>query len=350
MSAFGEGVARPSQHIPALDGWRGLAIVIVLLGHFGVDVTLPGFAAFGVDLFFVLSGRLMADILFVKRMPLAQFYLRRFARVFPALLIFVVLAGPLFRSLQPGYTLSAALFALTFTLNYAVACGVLPFTIFDHIWSLCVEEHSYILLGLIALSFRSLDRNRAAAIMIGIGLVAMVSGIVQLDVLHYNEFHVLWRTDVAMAAIFISAGLFILLPNGKDGRCSPWITPLGLAAAAIAQFSGANAFVTFGCEIVLLSVAAQGIEHSIGWFRAILESKTLRFIGQCSFSIYLWQQPFYKIALTDRFSHQLLLAAGVACGIFSYYVVERPARSILNAAFSRWLNSNHVFRKSPLSP
>ncbi|MBB6484382.1 acyltransferase family protein [Rhizobium lusitanum] len=65
-------------HIPALDGWRGLAILIVLTGHFGGDTVLPGLASAGVDLFFVLSGRLMAEILFVRKIPLRLFFFRRF--------------------------------------------------------------------------------------------------------------------------------------------------------------------------------------------------------------------------------------------------------------------------------
>jgi peptidoglycan/LPS O-acetylase OafA/YrhL len=350
MSASGAGVSPPSQHIPALDGWRGLAMILVLLGHFGVDGTLPDFSSFGVDLFFVLSGRLMAEILFLRRMPLMQFYLRRFARVYPALLVFVILSALSFRTLQPGYTFAAATFALTFTLNYAVAASALPFTIFDHIWSLCVEEHSYLLLGLIAFLCRSMHRQIAAVIMLVAGLSAAASGIVQLDLLQYDQFHVLWRTDVAMAGIFISAGLFILLPIGKNTIGVSWITPAGLAAASIAQFCGANAFVSLGCEILLLSVAVLGIEHSISPFKVILESRTLRFAGRCSFSIYLWQEPFYKIATLDRFPHQLLLVLGLAVGILSYYAVERPARLTLNAVFSRLVGSNHVLRKDLLSP
>jgi peptidoglycan/LPS O-acetylase OafA/YrhL len=339
-----------SQHIPALDGWRGLAIVLVLAGHFWMDPVLPGFSAFGVDLFFVLSGRLMADILFLKRMPLAQFYLRRFARVYPALLVFMVLAASAFWSFQPGHTVAAVIFVLTFTLNYAIASGALPFTVFDHIWSLCVEEHSYILLGLIAFLCRSLHRSGAAALMLAAGLAAMAGGIIQLDVFHYSDFYVLWRTDVAMSAILLSASLFLLCPAESIGAFLPWLTPIGLSVAALAQFSYANAFITFGCEILCLAIAAIGIEHSTAWFRGILERQPLRFLGRCSFSIYLWQQPFYKIASSGRYSHALLMAAGVVIGILGYYAVERPARSVLNAVFARWLGDNHVFRKSPVSP
>lgn len=64
------------------DGWRGMAIVMVLISHF---LTIPGFYSgkFGVASFFVLSGALMSNILFVKKTPLAQFYKRRISRILP---------------------------------------------------------------------------------------------------------------------------------------------------------------------------------------------------------------------------------------------------------------------------
>ena len=67
-----------------LDGWRGIAIAMVLISHFLGD--LGSYGRMGVDVFFVLSGLLMANILFVKRMPLSKFYKRRFSRVFPVFL------------------------------------------------------------------------------------------------------------------------------------------------------------------------------------------------------------------------------------------------------------------------
>ena len=84
------------QHLDYLDGWRGLAVSLVLLGHFGLDDVLPGTSVLGVDFFFVLSGRLMAEILFVQRSPLPTFFFRRFSRIYPGLLVFVLGASLLF--------------------------------------------------------------------------------------------------------------------------------------------------------------------------------------------------------------------------------------------------------------
>jgi len=58
-----------------LDGWRGAAIALVILGHFFLPNT--GVASTGVEVFFVLSGRLMAEILFIESYPLKRFFLKR---------------------------------------------------------------------------------------------------------------------------------------------------------------------------------------------------------------------------------------------------------------------------------
>jgi Acyltransferase family len=96
-----------------LDGWRGIAIVLVLLGHFA-PVDAANLGTLGVDFFFVLSGRLMAEILFIKRVSLPAFYLRRFSRVYPGLLAFVVLAALFFHSTPIHAGILAVLSALTF--------------------------------------------------------------------------------------------------------------------------------------------------------------------------------------------------------------------------------------------
>src|SRR5690348_911910 len=84
--------APPTAHagrLSYLDGWRGFSILMVLLAHFVMHEDV-GFI--GVQMFFALSGRLMADILFAERFPLKEFYKRRFARIYPGLFVFVLLA------------------------------------------------------------------------------------------------------------------------------------------------------------------------------------------------------------------------------------------------------------------
>ncbi len=77
-----------TAHLDYLDGWRGLAILLVLQGHFMV---IPGWHSgrMGVDVFFCLSGLLMSRLLFQRRVPLGTFYKRRLSRILPAFLLYL---------------------------------------------------------------------------------------------------------------------------------------------------------------------------------------------------------------------------------------------------------------------
>jgi peptidoglycan/LPS O-acetylase OafA/YrhL len=140
-----------SQRLDYLDGWRGLSIIAVLLGHYA-PLGIYNTGRLGVEMFFVLSGRLMADVLFVERFPLGAFFRRRIARVWPGLFVFVAIMAVAFRGsgnlqVKPIDIVSS----LTFTGNY-VRIYLHNMGVLDHTWSLCVEEWGYLVLGLVALA------------------------------------------------------------------------------------------------------------------------------------------------------------------------------------------------------
>lgn len=142
-----------------LDLLRAIAITLVFLFHYRLfrhpdwldDVIKFGWT--GVDLFFVLSGYLIADQLFRKAVngqtiPLREFYLKRFFRIIPAFLavLFIYFCFPFFRekeALPPLWRF------LTFTQNFGL--DPLRFGTFSHAWSLCIEEQFYFLLPLLLL-------------------------------------------------------------------------------------------------------------------------------------------------------------------------------------------------------
>jgi len=154
-----------------LDHLRALAISYVFLFHYfiisnGQPEWLPGFAKFGwtgVDLFFVLSGFLISSQLFLQisqeqKISFKIFFLKRFFRIVPAFLATVGLyfCMPFFRekeALPPLWKF------LTFTQNLGL--NLKDFGTFSHAWSLCVEEHFYLLLPviLIFLQFSKLFKH-----------------------------------------------------------------------------------------------------------------------------------------------------------------------------------------------
>lgn len=323
------------QHVPQLDGWRGIAVALVLLGHFGGDRVFPWLSSLGVDFFFVLSGRLMAEMLFVRHMPLPTFFARRFSRVYPTLLLFVIIAGCAAWGTPIGYDLHSALAALSFTLNYGVVYGLQPFTILDHVWSLCVEEHSYILLALVALACRRAPPLAAAGLIAVLGLAALINGVIRLDILKADAIATIWRTDVSMAGIFLAAGFFLLFR--RNGLAAPWIwlSPLALLGALLARALGEQALIYSGLKTVLLAVAVIGIEAAPRVLTGLLESQTFRALGRCSFSLYLWQEPFYQMAGQNWIPRPLALCLALVIGLAGFALIERPARAALNQLFAR---------------
>src|SRR5262249_26897181 len=185
-----------------------------LLGHF---TPLPGidFGRVGVELFFVLSGRLMAEILFVRNFALPAFFRRRISRIWPALVFFVLAIGIESAIFDPGQVRGFdILTALTFTINYVSAFGHRVY-VFDHIWSLCIEEHAYVFLALVAFAARRWRWN-AGLICLVAAACSMLSGAFQSFVLHGQYHQVYWRTDARVASILLSSAFYLLIHENKD--------------------------------------------------------------------------------------------------------------------------------------
>jgi peptidoglycan/LPS O-acetylase OafA/YrhL len=308
-----------------LDGWRGISILIVLVGHFLHRWINEGISEIGVDLFFVLSGRLMCQILFERKIDLRQFFIRRFSRVYPGLLCFVLLAAILFSQSHIKVGPLAILSAQTFTLNYAMIyfhhTGI-----FDHLWSLCVEEHAYILLALLALIVRRTGTT-ATWIIIAAGSMAIVNGLIQRLLLDHGQFQVFWRTDVMIAPILLAGGFFLAFRDVPD-RVKTWLAPSVLILAFAIRFLCTNPIATFGLWTLLTALAVAILESSPRVLQRALSFAPLRQVGIWSFSIYLWQQPFYK--LMGAAPLWLLGLAALGAGLLSFYCIETPARSLIN--------------------
>jgi peptidoglycan/LPS O-acetylase OafA/YrhL len=309
-----------------LDGWRGIAILLVLIGHFAPFNPFH-LATLGVDFFFVLSGRLMAEILFVKRAALPAFFLRRFSRVYPGLLMFVIVAALLFHFTAIHVGVLGALSALTFTINYA-SLYVHPTGIFDHIWSLCVEEHSYLVLGALACLERRTDA-RAQLLILAIGICALVNGVIQSGILGRDYFQVYWRTDVQCAPIFLAAWFFLWSRQLHLIGQAVWLTPSCLALALLFKSALFGPTISYSVGTFFLSLSICFLDAAPHLIKRMLSVAPLRRIGIWSYSLYLWQQPFYKLKGTVPI--YWLLPAVIVSGLLSFYLVEKPMRAFLNA-------------------
>lgn len=314
--------------LPYLDGWRGVSILLVLVGHL---TPLDRAAHLGVELFFVLSGRLMAQMLIDARQPIPVFLWRRIVRVWPALWTYVALvAAGLSVSWTFGderHALVGALAAVTFTANYVAAWVSIPY--FDHGWSLAVEEGGYLLLALIAVT---VGRRAQWAMTVALALAAlmMANGWWQARQPGANLYFLYLQTDVRAASLLLPFALYLLARTPRADAVLARAPGLPFAALIVGAWFGTMAPGPwrFGPGTAALALAAATIDRAPPAALKLLAARPLALMGALSFSLYLWQQPFMLLHRAGAPAVVCLLGAGLF-GTWSYYRVERPARARL---------------------
>ncbi|WBO23915.1 acyltransferase family protein [Sphingomonas abietis] len=318
------------KHLFFLDGWRGIAILFVLIGHFSPYFRELG--ALGVDVFFVLSGRLMAKILIMNAVPLPLFFVRRITRIFPALIVYVLAIGAVSAvATYAGLHLNSIVSpldmfaALTMWMNYKILFFG-PAGALGHTWSLSVEEHCYLILATLSAVFH---RKPVVSLLIAaIAVAAIINGIV-LDPGRVDA--TFWRTDVMLSGLFMSFAIFL-----NRGRLAAFLRAFAIPAFVVGvavAFTPLSTSVQTGISAICLATAVNGLELSPAWIRKALSSKPLAYMGTLSYSVYLWQQPFF--AMHEKVGSFLLLPGVAVASIASFYFIERPSRAFLNSLWDQ---------------
>ncbi|QTN26858.1 acyltransferase [Rhodoferax sp. AJA081-3] len=311
-----------------LDGWRGMAILAVLAGHF---LSLPyiNLGRFGVELFFVLSGRLMGEILFVREENLLRFYWRRFSRIIPALYVFILICYFASQYL-PDITIrpESAIAAATFTYNYLRNAGFFGAAV-DHTWSLCIEEHTYIFLGVLAFVVRRIKLT-PWKISLSLAVFCMLNGAYQSLVEAKSYYDVYWKTDTRAAGILLGCGLYCLYldkPMWFD-RITGNVIILLFIAALVLSLNIIPDAIKYSAGTTALAVSVTFLDRLPSLLKILISNPLFRYFGIASFSLYIWQQPFY--VLIPQFGMPTMFLGALIFGLGSYYLVETPCRRVLN--------------------
>jgi peptidoglycan/LPS O-acetylase OafA/YrhL len=318
---------RELQHVDYLDGWRGLAIALVLQSHV-VAIAAINTGRLGVDVFFALSGFLMSRILFVKRVPLSTFYKRRISRILPVFVLFVSVlygAGYFLHRHEARYFFCTLTFTRTYLpLNDDFWHADIPM---GHLWSLHVEEHCYIFLSLVTLI--GLLRGREGPALVLAGTLCVAIHLVYFAYPALAPRGPFARTEAAGSHLLIAAGYYLMRKRYVP-LVRPWM-PLAAFAAAVFCYT---LIAPWWCRILLspylLAFTVNHLSETPSWCRAALALAPLRLLGIWSYSIYVWQQPF----LTQRYlfsDHRVFwCTAAIATGVASFYLYENPIRTWLN--------------------
>ena len=315
---------------PALDGIRGIAIVLVLLSHARLG-PFAGGGLTGVTLFFVLSGYLITSLLLREherdgRISLPQFYLRRARRLLPALVAFVavVTSGALVAGAGVDALTDAAA-ALFYVGNWAtISEGGLGLGTLSHTWSLAVEEHFYLLWPLVLIvALPRLSRNGLLWLLTAgiLGSAALRAVMVASDA---SVHRVAFGSDTRAEALLIGCAM-ALLPAAQARI--PVVLPLiGLAIGGVLMRYTPGG-LTLGLSFVTLASAAAVVAVADG--RGWLGWRPLAWLGRISYGVYLWHYPL-MFGLARHFGWDgpiwglALVAVSIAVAAASYRWIESP--------------------------
>ncbi len=361
QSILQEGLRADSiGYMPGLDGLRALAVLAVIVYHLNPDWA-PG-GLLGVSLFFVLSGYLITNILLTQweqtgRIDLRDFWLRRARRLLPAL--FVMLAGVLTWSVlfapERLTALKQEVLAAIFYISnwYLIFHQVSYFEQFGppsplgHLWSLAVEEQFYLFWPLLlGLGLRWLPQRKW--IIGGTAAVALAS-VIAMALIYMpgqDPSRVYYGTDTRASALLVGALLAMILPSRKmaaglsGGKRLAIDTAgaMGLLAVLImmVKTNQYQASLYHG-GLMLYSLASAclvaALAHPAGSLSRLFGWRPLRWLGKCSYGIYLWHYPV--IVLTSpavetegpNIGRMLLqIAASIALAALSRRLIEDPIR------------------------
>jgi peptidoglycan/LPS O-acetylase OafA/YrhL len=341
---------------PALDGLRGLAVLLVVCTHFGLPVASGGI---GVDLFFVLSGFLITTLLLTERertgtISFSGFYMRRVRRLMPALVLMLIgfaIAQHFFGLLATSMSLGwAVLIPLFFASNWvALFSNANALNAINPTWSLSVEEQFYLLWPLAL--FVVIRKRVRPLLIVGVLAVLCVCLIAFADWLpwHYRWMSIyfnpfdrgaellfgciaafLWRYRYVPRILawrplgWIALGLLLFMAKRGQVDIHQYFAYFNLApwADIQAEYIGAALLGFF----LLLSVA----EHPNGDLASLFKLPALRYVGKISYGIYLFHLPTISIirdvmpTYPDKLRALIALVIVLALSTASWYLLEAP--------------------------
>jgi peptidoglycan/LPS O-acetylase OafA/YrhL len=329
---------RTRQHIPELDGLRGVAVLLVFWFHLNLPllgVQCPHWTWLGVDLFFILSGFLNTrNLLFNREQGIStkRFAARRVARIVPAAYLCILLTILL-------YGVQDSLYAATYTLNFAIVLGRIRTWHFGHYWSLCVEEQFYILwaaiLTLCALRFT----KRFAWLMLLACPWISLAGILAIDWYDPEKAAARWfyATNHLVTRgwpLWVGTLLAIYEPYLKDKPRVLIGMAIGCAIACLAICSfyppvnastapdGAElTFGILGPQFGIVTFFLLVLSKQTRPYFLVLQAKWLCWIGAISYGLYLYHMVCFNLFLGRPL---VAVAASFLVAAASYYLFEMP--------------------------
>jgi peptidoglycan/LPS O-acetylase OafA/YrhL len=339
--------------VPALNGLRGVAILIVLGNHIPLRKyasLLPG-GYVGVDIFFVLSAFLITTLLvqeFNRRgsISLRNFYFRRVLRLGPALIAMLIvictLSFVLFDRVRAEQNCVHALIALCYASNWVKALTQDGLGIVAQTWSLSVEEQFYIVWPFLVLMLLRAT-GKSSHVIIAAAALALLSWLdgIYLALKGATFTRFCFGLDSRLDRLMIGCILGVLLTSGCMTEETKRIfqkllvilAPLSLICLVAFSISGnvlGQGLFYYGFVIIALLAAVLILDVMINQqsiLKRFLEMKGLVWIGSISYGLYLWHWPiFYVMTYIYHCSGRTVMLVGTPLAfliaVLSYYGME----------------------------
>jgi peptidoglycan/LPS O-acetylase OafA/YrhL/lysophospholipase L1-like esterase len=317
----------------ALDQWRGLAMVMVLISHgFLFTGRSDGIGRVGVNLFFFISGVLVFRTL--SRMRASgnwersrRFWYRRFRRLYPALASYVVAMLGVTWLLQglPELVPPADAGSYLKFMPVALLCGANYFdgpVSLGHLWSLACEIQFYSLAPIIYVLGGKAERRRS--LVFGIFLVALLGLALAQLWLHTPKYQfqsVVWPMMLGFCAEYKRHWF-----EGLPSRMVTLFSGLGFLAGAVGV-----GLMVFRPGMKLFTIAAGALLLIPCWLAYLFGrpfagafGRGAKWVGERTYSLYLWQQPFTICGYLPGVLHPLGAAASIPVGAVWFNIFERP--------------------------
>jgi peptidoglycan/LPS O-acetylase OafA/YrhL len=339
------------KRIAALDGWRGVSILMVIFGHlvdqrYGSESPrimhelADSISTLGVCIFFVISGLIITKLALRERdsegsFSARNFYIRRVLRIVPpfyAYLLFLLALTALGAIRQYSVqTLESAAFSCNLPDSN---CGWFG----GHAWSLAYEEQFYLIFPMVFLALGRDLRIAAALLFAAFVCVPLVRFALHLGPPWYAVMHGTFYLS------FICAGALMACWRDVVARvCGSWYGGYGAVAAvltlcglvaveifhnfhpSIGRYDALHRLLPPVLEPLCIAWLLGWSLHARGSVVRLLETGPIQFLGIISYSLYLWQQLF-TAPLVDYGNVGWLLFCPlmIAFAILSYYLIERP--------------------------
>jgi peptidoglycan/LPS O-acetylase OafA/YrhL len=351
------------EYRPYLDGLRTVAVYLVLLFHAGSNWFAGGYV--GVDVFFVLSGFLVTQLLLRDlaasgSIGFRRFYSRRFRRLLPAAFVVLVVTALVYSAVASPVEVAGAVggfkAAFLYVTNLYFIHQSTDYFAADittnpvlHFWSLAVEEQFYLLwpllFGGLFVVARRFGERRWPALRVAVALAAAASLLWALSLRTVEPNRAYYGTD-ARAYQLLAGALIALTPVaiarlGRFQRAARGVGALAMVGLLVVasewvhldaiQRGAAVAALTV-VVIVALETASDGI------LQRVLSLEPMVYLGKISYGIYLWHWivilvlvRFFHPSTTTTVAVTALLATSLAS--LSFHMLERPIR--LSAVLNR---------------